>query len=39
MITALIALAVVAMFAAGLLCALGIIRCRNMPDHARSERK
>jgi hypothetical protein len=29
MITALIALAVIAMFAAGLLCALGILRCRE----------
>jgi len=39
MITALIALAVIAMFAAGLLCALGILRRRNTPDHARRERK
>jgi hypothetical protein len=39
MITALIALAVIAMFAAGLLCALGILRCRETPDHARLERE
>jgi hypothetical protein len=34
-ITAFVTLAVIAMFAAGLLCALEILRCEQTPDHAR----
>ena len=39
MITALVALAVIAMFTLDLLCVLGILRCKSTPDPARNDTK
>jgi hypothetical protein len=39
MINALIALAIIAIFAIGLLCALGVIDCGASPDHPGAETK
>jgi hypothetical protein len=38
-ITALVALAVIAMFTLDLLCVLGILRCKSTPDPARNDTK
>ena len=37
MITALVAIAVIAMFTLDLLCVLGIIRCKSTPAPARND--
>ena len=39
MINLLIALAVIAMFGIGILCALGVVRCGASPDHPTRETK
>ena len=39
MVNVLIALAVIAMFGLGLLCALGVVRCGPTPDHPTRDTK